>query len=665
MQIKTNCPLDCFAHCGLIAHLDQGNIVRITGDASHPVNKGLICGKGRTKHLQRLYSPERITNPLRKTDQGWQPITWDNAYEIISSEITKIINTYGPLALLHHDNCGSEGILKTLSQRFFNALGGCSQPAGSICWGSGYQAQKYDFGHLQLHSWEDLVNSSLILLWGRDPAATNIQMLPLLKEAKGRGCKIIVINPIRVASCSLADIHIAPRPGTDGALALAVAREIINNHWVDQAYIDQYIYGYKEFNKMVQDYTLTRVSAITGVETAQISQLARAYAMAKPASIFFGYGLQRYTNGGQTIRSIDALAAITGNIGKAGGGANYAGGHWKGLINSITGDELPRTSRSLPWPTLSKALLAADWPPIKGIFVTRSNPLTQLPDTSETSKAFSQLQFTVVVDMFMNDTAQLANIFLPCTTFLEEEEVMHSSWNHYLAYSPQVIEPLGQCRSDYQIFSGLAQYMGLAGFPNLTADQWLNKALSPLAKFGINLEKLKEGPVRNPLAPDVPWQEGEFSTPSGKFELFSQLATADGVNPLPEYVETRESPLRDPDLAKRYPFHLITAHHPDYLHSQFWNLSKKGSVSQPVYLHPETAAALGIQERQKVAVATPRGQAIFTAALSDKVRQDTVLIYQGFWSADGKSVNHLTPQYIPDMGLGTPYYDCLCRLEPC
>ena len=157
----------CFAHCGLIARLDNGKVVSISGDESHPVSKGVICSKGRNKHLQRLYSPERITTPLRKTAAGWQPITWDQAYETIALELSKIISIYGPLAILHHDNDGSEGILKTLAARFFNALGGCTRPSGSICWGSGYQAQQYDFGRLQLHSWEDMVNSRLIVLWAR------------------------------------------------------------------------------------------------------------------------------------------------------------------------------------------------------------------------------------------------------------------------------------------------------------------------------------------------------------------------------------------------------------------------------------------------------------------------------------------------------------------
>lgn len=663
-QIRTHCPLDCYAHCGLVAHVANGKIIKITGDEKHPINKGLICPKGRFKHLQRLYSEERVTTPLHKTSRGWQPLSWENAYEMIAGELTKILDVYGPLAILHHDNCGSEGILKTLSHRFFNALGGCTRPTGSICWGSGYKAQEYDFGKLQLHSWEDVLNSRLILLWGRDPASTNIQMMPLLQQARKRGARVIVINPLKVASCSLADLHLSPRPGSDGALALAVAHEIIKNNWLNQRYIDRHVYGYEEYRDLVQEYTPERAASITGVPAEQIRRLAKEYGTISPACILFGYGLQRYTNGGQTVRAIDALAAVTGNIGIAGGGVNYAGGHWKGLFTPIDGRELPMTTRSLPWPTLADAILEAGDPPVKSIFVTRSNPVTQLPHTGRVRESFGQSRFTVVVDMFMTDTAEMANLLLPCTTFLEEEDVIYSSWNHYLAYSPRVVPPVGQCRSDYHIFAGLAKMMGLPNFPQRSPEQWLAEALTPLSRYGISLEQLKKGPVRHPLAPDVPWQDGQFATPSGKFELYSQLAEADGVNPLPVYEEPAESSLRDAALAESYPLHLISAHHPDYLHSQFWNLTEKGRQIQPVYLHPDTAASTGVRQDQPVVVATRRGEAVFKAVISDIVRPDTVLVYQGHWARHGNGVNHLTPQFIPDMGLGTPYYDCLCRVTP-
>ncbi|AEF93715.1 Nitrate reductase [Desulfotomaculum nigrificans CO-1-SRB] len=663
-KIRTACPMDCYSHCGLVAQVEDGKIIQIDGDVNHPLNKGLICQKGRVKHLQRIYSPQRITTPLRKTSAGWQSISWSAAYDIIAEKLTPLVKLYGPTTILHHDNCGSEGILKSLSRRFFSALGGCTRPQGSICWGSGYQAQVYDFGRLQLHSWEDVLNSRLIILWGRDPASTNIHMLSLLQQAKKQGAKIIVINPVEVASCRLADWHIAPRPGSDGALALAVANEIIKNDWINQDYIDKHVFGYPAYRELVAQYPAEKVSAITGIPVEQICTLAREYGTTSPASIFFGYGLQRYTNGGQTVRAIDALAAITGNIGIPGGGANYAGGHWKGMLADITGSELSPEVRRLPWPTLAEAMLKANDPPIKAIFVTRSNPLTQLPDTSRVKEAFSQSELTVVVDFFLNDTAQMADLVLPCTTFLEGEDVVYSSWNHYMTYQHQVVSPVGQCRSDHHIFAGLAQHMGLPGFPNLSDSQWLEQALAPLAQYGVTLDKLKEGPVRHPLAPDVPWHDGNFATPSGKFELYSQLAEADGVNPLPDYVEPAESPLRNPGLAQNYPLHLITVHHPDYLHSQFWNLSDAGQSRQPVYLHPDTAAVYGIEDNAPVIVATSRGQITCQAKLSPKVRPDTALLYEGHWLSHGNGVNLLTGQYRPDMGLGTPYYDCLCRVTP-
>lgn len=662
-QTRTICPMDCYAHCGLLATVEEGRVTKIEGDFQHPLNKGLICSKGRFKHLERLYSPNRVTTPLRKTSTGWSPLSWSEANEIIANNLFKIINKYGTTSILHHDNAGSEGILKNLSRRFFNALGGCTRPVGSICWGSGNQAQSYDFGRPQLHSWDDLLNSKLIILWGRDPASTNIQLMPILKQARHRGAKIIVINPIEVASCSLADWHLSPRPGTDGALALAVAHELIKNNQINKHYIDNHVYGYQEYSELIENYTPEKVSAITGTTPEHIRRLASEYGSHAPACILFGYGLQRYTNGGQTVRAINALAAITGNLGIPGGGTCYSGKHWRGLIADITGSELSPQIRHLPWPTLAESMLDAT-PPVKSIFVTRSNPLTQLPDTKNVYKAFAQSEFTVMVDFFLNDTAELAQLFLPCTTFIEDQDVVYSSWSHYLAYSPRLIEPIGQCRSDYRIFSDLAQYMGLADFPDLSADHWLEKALAPLSPYGIDLAGLKQGPIRNPLAPEVPWQDGCFETPSGKFELYSQLALADGVNPLPDFKEPMESPLSDSSLARDYPLHLITAHHPEYLHSQFWNLSAKGMARQAVYLHPETGAAVGIIENQLVLVATKRGQITCTAIFTDKLRKDTVLMYQGSWATHGNGVNVLTPQYLPDMGLGTPYYDCMCSVYP-
>jgi anaerobic selenocysteine-containing dehydrogenase len=665
-KTRTACPLDCFAHCGLLATVENGRVTRIEGDPEHPVNRGLICGKGRTRHLQRMYHPERITTPLLRSGRSgaWQAVSWDTAYEIIADRVTAIIARYGPTALLHLDNEGSAGILKTLSRRFFNALGGCSRPTGSLCWGSGCQAQTYDFGRWQIHGWEDLLNSRLIVLWGRDPASTNIHLMPLLKKARERGARVVVINPVRVASCANADRHVAPRPGSDGALALAVAHELIGNGWVDQRFIDRHVKGYEEFRRLVETFPPERAAAVTGVPVEEIRALAREYGNARPACILFGFGLQRYANGGQTIRAIDALAAITGNIGVPGGGANYGGEHWTGLIAPITGAELAREERFLPWPTLADAMLEARDPPVRGIFVTRCNPVTQAPQTVRVKEAFARSEFTVVTDFFLTDTAQMADMVLPCTSFLEAEDVVFGSWNHYLTYAPPVVPPRGECRSDFEIFAGLARHMGLDGFPDLDGREWLARALAPLAAYGITLETLRKGPVRNPAAPEVPWQDGVFFTPSGKFELYSERAAADGLDPLPVYVEPVESPLRDAVSAQEYPFHLITAHHAGYLHSQFWNMTEEGRTLQRVYLHPEAAAACGIRDGQPVRVATRHGALVCRAAVTDRVRRDTVLIYQGSWAAYGGGVNVLTPQYLPDMGLGTPFYDCMCRLIP-
>ncbi|MHB1044277.1 MAG: molybdopterin dinucleotide binding domain-containing protein [Eubacteriales bacterium] len=258
----------------------------------------------------------------------------------------------------------------------------------------------------------------------------------------------------------------------------------------------------------------------------------------------------------------------------------------------------------------------------------------------------------------------MADLFLPSTTFLEEDDIIISSWSNYLIFAPKVVEPAGESKSDPVIFTELARLMGLDGFPDLTPLKWLEKALAPVAGLGVTLEKLQEGPLRNPLAPTVAWADKKFNTPTGKYELYSERALAEGIEPLPVYREPEESPVKRPDLAKEYPFHLLTCHHRDFLHSQFHNLrQKEHPTAAKVEIHPVPAANRGIEDGVKVIVKSPRGQIEAVARLTDRVPTDVVQIYQGNWIKYGGGVNFLTPDHLPDMGLGTSYYDCLCEVR--
>lgn len=642
---KSVCPLDCPDTCGLLVHVENGRAVKITGDPDHPLTKGFLCPKG-YRHIDRLYSPHRLTHPLWKKSGGWQKISWEDAYQLLAEKLTSIKEQYGSTAVLLHDGAGNGGLLHDLIKRFANAYGGVTTTRGDLCWGCGIAAQEQDFGLLKIHSWHDILNARLIVLWGRDPETTNSHMVPLIKKARAAGAKLMVINPLVTAAAEGADLHLQPVPGTDGILALAMANVLIDAGLTDSEFTALHSENFAQYRKLAAKYPPEKAAEITGIPAALIRKAALLYGGTKPGTILLGYGMQRYANGGANIRLIDALAALAGNIGAAGGGVNYAHQLWRGLFNDLTGAELAKNHRQLTTPILADEIISADDPPIKAIIVTRSNPVNQLPNTKKVLQAFRSRDFVAVVDMFMTDTAQTADLVLPCTHFLEEENLIKSSWNYYLGYVPQILPPRGQCKPDYQIFTELARYMELPGFERTEPQQWLSCALQPLAaKYQLTPEKLADGAVRHPSAPDVPWADRRFSTPSGKFRFCTE--------------EPRHF-YEPPDDA--YPLRLITAHHKRYINSQFANLDKSEDWPE-VYIHPAEAEKRSLITGDLAVIAGRRGELKVKVAAAEKVPPKTALVYQGQWYQTGHSVNRLTPDFVPDLGPGTPFYDCSVEIK--
>lgn len=662
---RSVCPLDCFDTCGLLVEVKDGCISKVSGDPSHPLTRGFICNKGR-KLAVRNAGPDRIRFPLRRKGSGWERVSWDDALDDIASRLAQIKAEFGSTGVLHHYSHGSGGVLKDLDRRFFNAFGGVSEPEGSLCLGAGMAAQEYDFGAVMSHAWEDCLNSRTIILWGRDPSVTNIHLQTVINEARQNGVRVIAINPVRTRSAELADEHVAPRPGTDGALALGMAHVILRDRLADLDFTANYVHGFAEYASLVKTYTPERVAQITGVSKTTIISLANRYAKHRPSSIFLGYGLQRYTNGGRTIRAIDALGAITGNIGIPGGGVNYAHQYHRRLFKSLKGSELAEKRRSLPFPTLARSILDAKNPPIRGIFVTRSNPVCQLANTALVKEAFHHAGFVVVVDFFLTDTADLADYVLPCAGAFETEDIIACSHHEMLAYAPKLVEPPGEARSELEIFSALAKRLGLEAFGQRTAPQWLKVALEPAAEFGVTLESLRAGAaLRNPLAPTVAWQDRRFATPSGKIELYSDKAAAEGCDPLPSFVEPVESLTANPWVARDYPLHFLTPHPRECLHSQMQNLREESDEhSLPVLeINPQTAEARYIRNNDQVVVESPRGELRALASLTSRVPPFLVQITEGGWLKAGGGVNYLTPDAGSDMGLNVSYYDCLCQVR--
>lgn len=666
--IKTTCPLDCYEQCALMITEDGGRIKSIEPDPKHPVTGAAICGKGK-KLAERVNHPNRLRYPLLKKDGALKEIGWPEALRLMSANITRALDKSGPLSLLHYYDAGHGGLLKNIEGRFFSALGGSTSHRGSLCWGAGLAAQKYDFGAVLAHPYRDLLKSKLILIWGRNPAHTAIHLQSTIREAGKMGTRVILIDPVRTATSAAADQHLRVKPGTDGALALALAAVIIEKGLVDRDFVTKYCSGYSRFAAMCKKYTPEKAAALTGLEAETIQDLALDYGKSKPAAILMGIGPQRHSNGGNMVRAVDALAALTGNIGLPGGGASYANFRVTRHIDHayLTGDDLNPRRRLYPKPRLAESLINFDDPPVEFIYISRSNPLVQVGDSNKLREAFSRVPFIVTSDHFMTDTACSSDLILPATCFLEEEDLFFNSMSHqYLTYGAKVLDPPGECRPEYDYFRDLAGLLDLDEYPACSPQEILARAVKPLTdSTGITLERIRaESPLLMPGADEIPWADRNFETVDGKFNFYSAAAEKAGCGGLPRYREPQE--LSDRGLrGEGYCYWFLSPHPADSIHSIHRLPDGFGKPERPyAYVHPQTARQENLSEGRRARISSKRGSIEAVIKISDRIPPETVMVYEGWWHSSGAAVNNLTPDRITDMGAQAAYYDCLCRIDP-
>ncbi len=653
-QIRFACSLDCFDGCSMMATVRDGKVLKIEGDKEHPLTRGSICEKGR-KHLERMYHPERILKPKKRYKDTWIDISWEDALDEIAGKLLDTKEKYGASAVMYFNDSGYSGLSKSVDEMFFNYYGGVTIPRGSLCWAAGIKAQKYDFGNARSNYPEDYVNAKHIIIWGRNPYSTNMHLISLLLKARQKGANICVIDPIRTKTADFAHEHIAVKPATDGALALGMAHIIINEGLIDQEFINDYVLGFEEFKAYVRSFTPEKTAEITGISLDVIRKLAISYATTKPSCIILGYGMQRYVNGGNNIRCIDALGAITGNIGISGGGVNYA----NKLFSSYIGGEVEKSAsyskatRSFSKVKMGEFLESVKEPPIKCLFVMKANPIVQAPDINRTMEAFRKVEYKVVIDMFMTDTAQLADLVLPCTSVLEEEDIIFSSmFTNYCNYSHRVVEPPEGLIGEYDLYRRLARKMNLQDYPDIDQEEFLCRAINPLKEsFGITLEDMKKGSSTIPNQ-QIAWRDRRFETPSGKFELYSTTALQDGLSPLPSYIEATSG-------EREFPLRLITPHLKDSLHSQHFAFIDNIPT---VYMNRNTLNAYNLVEGEKAVVESKQGSIKVIVKTNNGVGEQILMIYQGWWHKSG-SVNFLTEALHSDMGEQAAYYDCFCRIK--
>jgi anaerobic selenocysteine-containing dehydrogenase len=641
--VVTACTRDCTGACSIIASAEDGKVTKLRGNKEHDVTAGFLC-KNTSHYLETyFYSPNRVLYPLLKEKGEWKRISWDAAMDIAASKISEVIEEYGSSAILYYQGFGARTALQAMNRRFFNLLGGVTTTYGTVCGGIGHAAMELDFGVKISHDPLDQLNSNLIIVWGRNPAATDVHLWRILRKAKRNGTKVIVIDPVKTKTAKQADEFIQPAPGSDHYLAMALAKIILETDHVDHDFIEKYAKNFDSYKKILDQYSFEYLSNKCDVDLDEITELALAYANGKPSSIITGWGLHRYVQGHLAFRMIDALAAVTGNIGISGGGVSQGFEEFEYFDFSVELDEIGKNQRRIPMPEIGKAILDTDNPPIKLIFLASGNPVNLNPNSLKVKEGFDSADFVIMIDHFLNDTSESADLFLPATTYLEEEDIMGSYGHNWVSPINPVIPPQGEAKSEFEIFQLLAQKLGFFGEMSGSTKDWLKKLTAPMLDQGINFEDLQNSPQRMVQKTKIPFSDRKFKTESGCFEFIEELSIQD--------IDMEEFPLK-----------LLSTMAEDFIGSVIPESEMVDGFLE-VHVHPDILMEKNIADGNKALLESPVGSLVVKVKKDNEVRKDYILTYKGGWLKYNKCVNVLTQPLISEIGNGTPYYDTRIRIK--
>jgi anaerobic selenocysteine-containing dehydrogenase len=636
----TTCNRDCPDACRIVATVEDGRVIRLGGDPDHPVTRGFLCY--RTQHfLATQYSPERLTAPLlRGQDGSFHPIGWDEALDLCAERLTTIARESGPAAIFHYRSGGSLGLLKLLTDRFFHCFGPVTGKRGDICYGAGARAQATDFGHQESHDLFDLLSSRNILLWGKNVFVRSPHSIPVLRQARANGASLVLIDPVHHRTASICDAYHQVRPGGDFALAMAVARTLFERGWTDPR-AAEYCDHLDELRALACSRSTAAWCAAADVAPAVAEDLAHRLGPGGPTAILIGWGMGRRSNGGAIVRALDALAAISGNLGRPGGGAAFFIQQRSAFDTSPFQAPAP-PPRTICEPLLGPELLALRDPPVRAVWITCANPVAMLPESVTTAEALRTRDFVVVVDSFLTDTARLAHLVLPTTTLLEADDVVGAYGHHWLGVARPVVDPPPGVRSDLEIIQGLARRVGLAEQLSGTAAEWKERLIAPkLGSHGITLEGLEASP-RNPLVPPVLYADRKFPTPTGRVQLVHEAPPDPAAGPDPEYPLTLLSLATDRSQASQ------------------WAVEPAGPLA--VTVHPDAAG--GLADGAPARLESRHGALAVTVRHDARQRRDVALVPKGGHLRAGRCVNALIGARTTDLGEGAALHDERVRLVP-
>ncbi len=748
--VHAACPHDCPDACGVLITVADGRATKIQGDPGHPVTRGFLCAKV-AKYLDRVYSPDRVLYPMRRVrpkgpgagqrsfappdrikdpvphDQNlhnqspaapiWERISWDEALDEITTRLRAIADEFGSEAILPYSYGGTLGTLNggSMDRRFFHRLG-ASQLERTICSAAGEAGLKSVLGAKMGTEPEQFRHSKYIIAWASNIHGNNVHLWPFITEARRNGAKLVVIDPYRTRTAACADWYLPINPGTDAALALGMMHVIIGENLYDADYVSKYTLGFEHLREKVKEYPPDRVAQWTGIAAADIRRLAHEYATTRPAVIRLNYGVQRSERGGMATRTVAMLPCITGSWKEVGGGLQMS---LSGAVDlnatalkrpDLMKNALGHEARTLNMVELGRVLNTVSDPPVKALFVYNSNPAAVCPEHNEVVRGLMRPDlFTVVHEQFFTDTTDYADIVLPATTFFEHKDLQKGYGHYYLQVSNQAIAPLGECRSNVEVFRALALRMGFEEecFRE-SVDEMIEVALDSSSSWleGLSRERLEQGPVRlnfgagtqaakiptsrakdaremgHPAAelrsasPDqrsgatqteafLPFARGNFGTASGKAELYSEAVKGLGLDPVAAFTPPSES--RHGNGGKQLPLELLARKADNFLNSTFSNVPSVQEMEETGLLEicDEDARARSIRSGDRVRVFNRRGEILLRAYVDGTVQPGVVSARLNWakMTPGFQSINALTSEKLTDMGNSATFYSVLVEVE--
>ncbi|HNT00055.1 MAG TPA: molybdopterin-dependent oxidoreductase [Polyangiaceae bacterium] len=638
MRVKTLCLRDCPDSCGLVATVEQGQLLRVDGDPDHPITKGTICARTR-RFPHHPSQSERLLFPLIRTNCGFRQASWEEAIGSVADTLLAIRAQSGPEAILHARFSGSMGVLAGMVDAFFSWFGPVTTLRGSVCNDAGKVAQEMDFGISDGHDVTDLDHSRHALLWGKNPFVSHLHLVPWLQNVRKRGGQVVLIDPVYHASARLADRVIQPRPGSDAFLACAVARKILDDgRAVDLGSMADNAESYEALLRSRPMEIWARQADVNDKDIAYLADLG----MQRPCAFLLGWGMARRSQGGAIVRAIDALCALSGNVGIAGGGASYRI-DGRGVFSGV---KIPRASRTIPEPQFARAILEATSPAIRAVWITSGNPVVMLPHAKKVEQALRTRECCVVVDSFLTDTTECATIVLPTTTMFEKEDMVHAYGHGWLRASVRAVEPPAGVLSDLEIVQRLARAIDerSGGETNLaarlegTARQWKERMATPLLETGIDMDEVERKAVRNPFAPRVPFDGGVFPTTGGRMHLITEV---------PEEAQA------DP----AHPLWLMSSSVRDAQGSQ-WSIDLPDVW--PATCHPD--AAPGWEDGDVVTLCNEQATMQVQLRFDERQRRDVMLVAKGGPLSKGQCANALVFDTKTDLGEGAALLDAKVRI---